>query len=82
MRQESGGIVRIVSPKGAIGLMQVMPQTYFELARRYGLVLDPFNPRDNILAGTAYLREIQDRFGSPGLPRTIQDHGAMNGCGQ
>jgi soluble lytic murein transglycosylase-like protein len=67
MRQESGGIVRIVSPKGAIGLMQVMPATYFELARRYGLGPDPFNPRDNILAGTAYLREMQDRFGSPGF---------------
>jgi soluble lytic murein transglycosylase-like protein len=81
MCHESGGIVRIVSPKGAIGLMQVMPQTYFELARRYGLGLDPFNPRDNILAGTAYLREMQDRFGSPGFlaaynagPRRYEQH--------
>jgi soluble lytic murein transglycosylase-like protein len=67
MHQESGGIVRIVSPKGAIGLMQVMPATYFELARRYGFGPDPFNPRDNILAGTAYLREMRDQFGSPGF---------------
>jgi soluble lytic murein transglycosylase-like protein len=81
MQQESGGIVRIVSPKGAIGLMQVMPETYFELARRYGLGPDPFNPRDNILAGTAYLREMQDRFGSPGFlaaynagPRRYEQH--------
>jgi soluble lytic murein transglycosylase-like protein len=81
MRHESGGIARIVSPKGAIGLMQVMPQTYFELARRYGLGLDPFNPRDNILAGTAYLREMQDRFGSSGFlaaydagPRRYEQH--------
>jgi hypothetical protein len=79
--QESGGIVRIVSPKGAIGLMQVMPETYLELARRYGLGLDPFNPHDNILAGTAYLREMQDRFGSPGFlaaynagPRRYEQH--------
>jgi soluble lytic murein transglycosylase-like protein len=79
MHQESGGIVRIVSPKGAIGLMQVMPKTYFELARRYGLGPDPFNFRDNILAGAAYLREMQSRFGSPGLwPHTMQDRGAMN----
>jgi soluble lytic murein transglycosylase-like protein len=81
MNQESGGIVRIVSPKGAIGLMQVMPETYLELASRYGLGRDPFNPRDNILAGTAYLREMLDRFGSPGFlaaynagPRRYEQH--------
>jgi soluble lytic murein transglycosylase-like protein len=81
MTQESGGIARIMSPKGAIGLMQVMPKTYLELARRHGLGRDPFNPRDNILAGTAYLREMKDRFGSPGFlaaynagPRRYEQH--------
>ena len=38
-----------------------------ELSVRYGLGLDPFDPRDNILAGTAYLKEMFDRFGSAGF---------------
>ena len=49
------------------GLMQLMPATWAELRQRYGFGSDPFNPRDNILAGTAYLREMYDRFGYPGL---------------
>ena len=50
-----------------MGLMQLMPGTWVELSVRYGLGLDPFDPRDNILAGTAYLREMHDRFGSAGF---------------
>ncbi|MEQ8965426.1 MAG: lytic transglycosylase domain-containing protein [Azospirillaceae bacterium] len=57
----------IVSHAGAMGLMQVMPATYAELADKYGLGRNPFEPRDNILAGTAYLREMYDRYGSPGF---------------
>lgn len=72
MQVESGGRTHIngrptVSRAGAMGLMQVMPATYQELRRRYGLGPDPFEPRDNIHAGTAYLREMYDRFGSPGF---------------
>jgi hypothetical protein len=67
VHQESGGKPWVVSPNGAIGLMQVMPETYSELRRRYGLGPDPYNPRDNILAGTAYLAEMRDRFGLPGF---------------
>lgn len=72
MRAESRGQATvegrpIVSPAGAIGLMQVMPETYAEMQRRHGLGLDPAEPRDNILAGTAYLREMLDRFGYPHL---------------
>jgi D-alanyl-D-alanine carboxypeptidase len=63
MRQESGGREEAVSRAGAIGLMQVMPNTYDELRQRYKLGGDPFNPRNNILAGVAYLREMSDRFG-------------------
>jgi hypothetical protein len=48
-----------------MGLMQVMPATYAELAARHGLGPDPYYPKDNILAGTAYLREMYDRFGNP-----------------
>ena len=47
--------------------MQVMPATWVELSVRYQLGIDPFDPRDNILAGTAYLREMLDRFGSEGF---------------
>ncbi len=64
---ESSGQVRARSPKGAMGLMQVMPTTWAELRLRYDLGNDPFDPRDNILAGTAYLRELLSRYGSPGV---------------
>lgn len=56
-----------VSPKGAMGLMQLMPGTWGELRARYALGPDPFDPCDNILAGTAYLRELLDRYGDPGF---------------
>ncbi|APZ52292.1 lytic transglycosylase domain-containing protein [Salipiger abyssi] len=64
MRVESAGDLRAVSPAGAMGLMQVMPDTWAGLRIRYGLGQDPFEPRDNILAGTAYLREMWDRYGN------------------
>ena len=67
MRVESFGDARAVSPKGAIGLMQVMPNTYAELRVRHRLGADPCDPHDNILAGVAYLREMLDRYGSPGF---------------
>ena len=70
MRAESDarafiGDTPVTSRAGAIGLMQVMPETYSELQQRYRLGDDPADPRDNILAGTAYLRELYDRFGAP-----------------
>ncbi|WP_448205564.1 lytic transglycosylase domain-containing protein [Azospirillum sp. sgz302134] len=72
MVRESGGrsLVNgrtITSSAGAIGLMQVMPATYEMLRWQYGFGPDPSNPRDNILAGTAYLREMYDLFGAPGF---------------
>jgi hypothetical protein len=72
MHQESGGNLYldgrlITSSAGAMGLMQVMPETYDELRQRYGLGNDPFDPHDNIMAGTAYLRELYDLYGSPGF---------------
>lgn len=63
---ESAGDPNAVSSAGAMGLMQLMPATYAELRRRYRLGADPFEPRDNVLAGTAYLRELLDRFGVAG----------------
>jgi len=74
MHQESGGRLYghggdlITSGAGAMGLMQVMPGTYDELKARYTeLGSDPFDPHNNILAGTAYLREMYDIYGSPGF---------------
>ena len=67
MRQESGGQEDVISWAGAMGLMQVMPDTYDGLKYRYSLGEDPFDPHNNILAGTAYLREMYDRFGAPGF---------------
>jgi soluble lytic murein transglycosylase-like protein len=67
MQVESGGDARATSPRGAMGLMQLMPGTWVELSVRYGLGFDPFDASDNILAGTAYLKEMHDRFGSAGF---------------
>ena len=64
---ESGGDRHAISPRGAMGLMQLMPGTWVELSVRYGLGFDPFDPRDNVFAGTAYLREMHDRFESVGF---------------
>ena len=72
MRAESGGRTMlggrpITSRAGAMGLMQLMPGTWRDLRAAYGLGADPHDPRDNIIAGTAYLRAMYDRFGYPGL---------------
>lgn len=64
LQAESGGDPRAVSPAGAMGLMQIMPATWEELCIHHGLGADPFDPRDNILAGAAYLRQLHDRYGS------------------
>ncbi|MEF9600864.1 Membrane-bound lytic murein transglycosylase C [bioreactor metagenome] len=64
MQVESAGDMRAISTAGAMGLMQVMPSTWAELRIRHALGRDPFEPRDNILAGTAYLREMWDRYGN------------------
>lgn len=67
IRVESSGQVKAVSPKGAIGLMQIMPDTWTGLRLRYRLGRDPRDPHDNILAGAAYLREMYDRYGAAGF---------------
>jgi len=66
LRAESAGDMRAVSSAGAMGLMQVMPDTWAGLRARYGLGRDAYDPRDNIMAGTAYLREMFDRYGNVG----------------
>jgi hypothetical protein len=90
MRVESGGNQYqngqlITSSAGAMGLMQVMPETYDELHDRYSLGDDAFDPHNNILAGAAYMREMYDIYGSPGFlaaynagPRRLDDYLSNN----
>jgi soluble lytic murein transglycosylase-like protein len=65
MQVESAGNSRAVSRAGAMGLMQIKPGTWAQLRARHGLGTDPFDVRDNITAGAAYLREMYDRYGDP-----------------
>jgi hypothetical protein len=81
MHAESQGIADATSPAGAIGLMQIMPQTYAGLRARYGLGANAYDPHDNIIGGTAYLSEMIGLFGVPDFlaaynagPARLEDH--------
>ena len=81
MQAESRGAADATSPAGAIGLMQIMPETYGELRARYGLGSNAYDPHDNIIAGTAYMSEMIALFGVPNFlaaynagPARLQDH--------
>ena len=67
MRVESAGEVGVTSSAGAMGLMQVMPQTYATLRTRLGLGADAYDSHDNIMAGAAFLRDMHDRYGDAGF---------------
>src|SRR5262245_54460784 len=60
IQAESAYQERARSPKGAMGLMQLMPET----ARQFAVV-DPYEPRSNIDGGTRYLKFLLDRFELP-----------------
>jgi hypothetical protein len=89
IRVESGGRTLsddnqpIVSTAGAMGIMQVMPATYQDMRQAYSLGDNPHDPRNNILAGTAYLRWLQEKYGYPKMfaaynagPATIEAQSA------
>jgi len=67
MRFESAFDPRATSPKGAMGLMQLMPDTWASMRAELRLGVDPYDPHDNILAGAGYLRALYDRFGAGGF---------------
>lgn len=79
MRMESGGRTMlddkfpITSYAGAMGLMQVMPQTYRDMRAAYRLGADPYNPHDNIYAGAAYLAELHRKYGYPAMFAAYND---------
>ncbi len=58
IKAESDYNPRAVSKAGAMGLMQIMPQNFKEFDLHH-----PFNPRENIMAGTRYLKELMEHFG-------------------
>ena len=87
MARESGGRTMlgenhpIVSRAGAVGLMQVLPQTYEEMATEHKLGSNPFDAHDNIMAGAAYLRWLHRKYGYPAMfaaynagPGRLEDH--------
>ncbi|HKV04757.1 MAG TPA: lytic transglycosylase domain-containing protein [Candidatus Acidoferrales bacterium] len=67
---ESGWNPHAVSRKGAVGLMQLIPET----AQRYG-VGNPFDPVQNVEGGTMYLRSLLDRYNGD-LTKTIAAYNA------
>ncbi|WP_415486717.1 transglycosylase SLT domain-containing protein [Acetobacter sp.] len=72
IQRESGGRLYhngelVTSAPGAMGLMQLMPPTYDAMRNQYNLGGDPYDPHDNVLAGTAYIRQMYDIYGSPGF---------------
>lgn len=87
MRMESGGRTMlsesepITSSAGAMGLMQVMPETYRQMRAQLGLGADPYDPHDNIYAGAAYLKSLYLQYGYPAMfaayndgPGHLEDH--------
>jgi hypothetical protein len=70
---ESGGNPMAESPKGAGGLMQLMPATAQELG-----VTDVFDPEQNLRGGAKYLRQQLERFGDPSLALAAYNAGPAN----
>lgn len=65
IKVESGGDPNAVSPKGAMGLAQVIPDTLKAVSQRLGRNLDPMNPADAVLIHREVMRENLQKFGTP-----------------
>lgn len=63
----------IKSNMGAMGLMQLMPETYNDMRVQNGLGKNPYDPHDNIMAGTAYLKFLRARYGYPQMFAAYND---------
>ncbi|GAA4772879.1 hypothetical protein GCM10023219_20110 [Stakelama sediminis] len=66
MRAESGDNPRALSPKGAMGCMQIMPGTWRTVSAHYNLGSEPFDARRNMIGGAMYLAELISRYGMSG----------------
>ncbi len=79
MEAESGGRTMasetqpITSNKGAMGLMQLMPETWREWRTALDLGNDPYEPHDNITAATAYLHALYAKYGYPAMFAAYND---------
>jgi len=79
IRMESGGRTMlaenlpITSSTGAMGLMQLMPDTYAEMRAQYRLGANAYDPHDNVMAGAAYLRFLYKRYGYPAMFAAYND---------
>jgi hypothetical protein len=76
IQAESNGKPNATSHKGASGIMQVMPGTYEELRQKHGLGADRYDPQNNIMAGTAYLAQMQNQFGKDNLDHVLGGYNA------
>lgn len=72
-RAESGGDHRVVSPRGAVGIMQLLPSTARELG------VNPWDPAENVLGGAMYLKRQLDRYQGD-IPRALAAYNAGPGA--
>jgi len=79
MLAESGGRTMlsenqpIKSSMGAMGLMQLMPDTWSDMRKQYRLGANPYDPHDNIFAAAAYLRWLHGKYGYPNMFAAYND---------
>ena len=79
MQIESGGRTMltetqpIISTAGAMGLMQIMTETYADMRRDNHLGPNPYDPHDNIMAGAAYLHFLNQKYGYPTMFAAYND---------